>query len=272
MRKAYFCMPPNSHSPYHLLAPFPFQHVSLNAGFLFATSVLIRMGLGPVYLIIKSDAIGKEDKPWFRIACTELPRMPRVFPGYNETTNKYQDIIVQPPPTREEWKVIMEFNKRPDEDVKIIGWAETLEEAGNQLNNCVMDSIKPARESGQNVRPVWRHEVNGIITCSYHTKRYGQLSDGSTQDKTYYWWEIVRVQVQHDDHSPEWHEKMRIQYMEKAAQIELGILEKRKGELTEQEEMDLEERAKSLGYVPLSRAEFRDVMPADMSTDEEMTG
>ena len=228
------------------------------------------MALGPIYLIIRSQAIGKKDKPWFRIASTELPRMPRVFTGYNETTNKYQDIMVQPPPAGEEWKVIMEFNNRPNEDVKIIGWTETLEEGGNLLSRSVEDALKPAREVGETIRQSWKHETDGNVSCTYHIKEPRELSDGSIHNKTYYWWEIVRVQVQHDDYGPEWHEKTRIEYMEKSAQIALDMLRKEKGELTAQEKEDLEERKKNLGSVPLSRQEFKEVMGTVRATNEEM--
>ncbi|CAO2651639.1 Nn.00g042090.m01.CDS01 [Neocucurbitaria sp. VM-36] len=224
------------------------------------------MGIDPVYLIIRSCATGKPTKPWFRIADTILPGLPELF-RYSHNTNKYDEITVRATPSGENWNVILEYGNGPNEKVEIYGWYKDKKEADSVIEKKSQEAVEEGKLNGLAVRPAWAHDkdTTEVYLCSWSVKENRTLENGETeQTKVFYWWQVVQVKLQlrekYNEIDPK-KEKERAEYMAKAASVALNMARRSKGELTEQEEDDLERRERNLGVVNLTDEERQGMDP-----------
>ncbi|KAF1847352.1 uncharacterized protein K460DRAFT_57189 [Cucurbitaria berberidis CBS 394.84] len=215
------------------------------------------MGLDPIYLIIKSSITGRSTKPYFRIADTLLPGLPKLF-RYSHNTNKYDELTVTASPSGEDWIVLLEYNNQPGEEVEIYEWYKSKEEAEAGIEKKMENLVDEGRRTGQVLRPSWTHDkdTKELSMCSYHTM---EPQDGAAGEaKVYYWWQVVQVNLtlrEQYDIIDQKQQKERAAYMAKAESVALDMARRTKGELSLHEEEDLERRERSLGVVNLTDQE-----------------
>ncbi|KAJ4363617.1 hypothetical protein N0V83_009913 [Neocucurbitaria cava] len=219
------------------------------------------MGINPVYLIVKSTATGKSSKPWFQIADTVLPGLPDRF-RYDRGNNEYDEALVTATPTGEDWKVILEYDKKPWEKVEICGWYEDKKEVADSIDKTVQRIVEEAKRTEMLVRQQWIHhkDTNECVLWHSSIKESHTLENGKTEQKMmFYWWQVVEVKLQlrdrYDAFDPQQTE--RAEYMAKAALVAEGVAKRSKGELSEQEAEKLKQDERSLGHVKMTPEEKR---------------
>jgi hypothetical protein len=234
------------------------------------------MLLNPVYLLIHSRSNTRAPKPYFRIAATELPNLPRPFTGHDHDNYTYTDIHVTASgtPLAEEWIVLLEAIKNSYQEVTAVNHFDTLEEAGQELADLAMADCRGDIGKEGKVIVYWTQSINGNAVTRYRTVE-GKFDEETGarvgQREVSHWWEIVQIKLQHDDiYDIQWHDTARIQYMATAQRVAVLTLRAREDDFNNEEERELEGLQKKLGFVNVSEADFERVWGFKKKSEEEL--
>jgi hypothetical protein len=234
------------------------------------------MPLNPIYLLIHSRSNTRTPKPYFRIAATELPNLPRPFTGYDHDNYTYTDMHVTASgtPLTEEWIVLLEAIKNSYQEVTAVNHFDTLEEAGQELADLAMADCRGDIGKEGKVIVYWTQSINGNTVTRYRTVE-GKFDEETGarvgQREVSHWWEIVQIKLQHDDiYDIQWHDTARIQYMATAQRVAILTLRAREDDFSNEEERELEGLQKKLGFVNVSEADFERVWGFKKKSEEEL--
>jgi hypothetical protein len=111
------------------------------------------MPINFVYLVIHSQSFlpSPKDEPCFRVVNTTLPNLPARWTDHDYGKHKYIDIRVIASGTRLAEESKIELEHIFPQDVKIVGWRNTLGAAVEKLTNSVMDDCGKTEEEGEGV-------------------------------------------------------------------------------------------------------------------------
>jgi hypothetical protein len=232
------------------------------------------MPLNPVYLLMHSRSNTRAPKPYFRIAATELPNLPRPFTGYDHDSYTYTDIHVTASgtPLAEEWIVLLEAIKNSYQNVTAINHFDTLEEAGAELASRALADCRG--EEGK-VVVYWTQSINGnaITRCRTIERQLDEQAGVWVQREVSHWWEIIQIKLSHVDiYDIQWHDTARIQYMATAQRIAVLTIRARTEEqgLSNEEGRELGGLQRRLGFVNVGEKDFERVWGFRKKSEEEL--
>lgn len=226
------------------------------------------MPINSIYLVIHSHSLSK-DRPAFRVASVEMPRLPSQWTGHDRIKHAYTNILVTPSgtPLAEKWKIEVEYPRNSEQYLEIVAWFNDLEAADKKLADCVLQDCKSNADTGEEgnmgkkkTRVAWTDSLDGNTTAFYCMNSNQENPDGSlSQAMRSHWWETIRVNFEQQDvYSAKWNEKDRSSYLETSERINSLLTLKRVQGLSEQEVEELDGLQKGLGWVGIKRVKSND--------------
>ncbi|KAI4911589.1 hypothetical protein J4E90_006406 [Alternaria incomplexa] len=237
------------------------------------------MSVNSVYLVIHSHS-RSEDKPSFRVASAELPKIPSQWTGHDRIQYAYTSIGVTMSRTTlaEKWYIELEYPNNSEQYLEIVAWFNDLEAADKKLADCVLQGCNPNADTDEEdktgrkkVNATWTDSLDGNTAAFYRIDSRQENLDGTfSQAMRSHWWEVIRVDLEQPDvYSAKWNEKDRSSYLETSERINSLLTLKRAQGLNEQELEELDRLQKGLGWVGVKRVKSHDYIGGYVKRSEE---
>jgi hypothetical protein len=159
------------------------------------------------------------------------------------------------------WNIKMEFSANANDSFMIAGWTHDKASAGEQLENGVHEHVEPHEQRNNvEVRTSTTRDTDFVVKSS----AYVIPEEGLEELEVWFWWDILEVKLEplKSYGIKDW-ETDRAEDMKDRDMKGLDMARKSKGEFTEQERAEIEQRKERMGVVAEEDRHNLDVMGVD---------